>query len=667
MMVRTLAGFGIIGVLVLGNTASPREAAAAINLSPVLSGLTSPIFVTNAGDGSNRLFVVEQAGIIKVVQPGSATPTVFLDVHLRVLSGGERGLLGLAFHPQYATNRRFFVYYTRQTDGAIVLSEFRASANNPNVADPAEIVFFVIPHPAGNHNGGMIEFGPDGFLYVGTGDGGGGNDPGDNGQNIDTLLGKVLRIDVNQPNGAVPYSSPSSNPFSGPTAGADEIYAYGFRNPWRFSFDRANGALYLGDVGQGVIEEIDLVVNGGNYGWRTWEGTRCTGNDPGPCDPEGFVFPITEYSHTGGRCSVTGGYVYRGTQSSLPVGSYVFGDFCTGEIFLYQGGAASLLLDSTLALSSFGEDEAGELYVVGIGGTVHRIIQATAGVSSDFDGNLKADILWRHAGGTVAVWLMNGVNFAGAGTTGHLPTDWTIVGRGDFDADGKTDILWHRTGGDVAVWLMNGPAATTMAAVGNRTTDWRIVGVGDFDGDARADVLWRHTSGALSIWFMNGTTMTGSGSPSAVANDWTVVGVGDFSGDGKADILWRHTTGTLFVWLLNGATVIGAGSPGSVGNDWSVAGVGDFNTDGKSDVLWRHTSGSVSIWLLSGTGLLGSGSPGLVGNDWRIVGCADFNGDGRSDILWRHTSGAVHVWLINGTAISGSGTPGTVDMGWVIQ
>jgi len=354
-------------------TPALSEVAATIQLQPMLTGLSSPLYVTHAHDGSNRLFIVEQPGRIKVLQPGTASPTVLLDITSKVLSGGERGLLGLTFHPQFTANRRFFVDYTRQTDGATVIAEYHASASNPNVADTNETVLLTIAQPFPNHNGGMVEFGPDGFLYIGMGDGGSANDPGNRAQNIEERLGKILRIDVDHPNGSVPYSSPPDNPFFGPTPGADEIYALGLRNPWRFSFDRATGQLYAADVGQDAREEIDIITRGGNYGWRIFEGTRCTNLGPTSCTAGGFIAPIAEYTHSAGRCSITGGYVYRGAKSSLPVGAYVYGDYCTGEIFMLRDGAQSLLLDTSLSISSFGEDEAGEIYVVGLGGTVHRI------------------------------------------------------------------------------------------------------------------------------------------------------------------------------------------------------------------------------------------------------------------------------------------------------
>lgn len=573
----------------------------ALQLQLFLTGLSNPLYLTHSRDGTGRLFVVEQAGVVKVVQPGSTSPTVFLDITNLVLSGGERGLLGLAFHPQYSANGRLFVYYTRQPDGAIVIAEYARSPDNPDLAVslPNGGVLLVIPHPGfGNHNGGMIEFGPDGFLYAGTGDGGSANDPPNNAQNIESLLGKILRIDVDSApatsgaflaslyanalgrtpgadelaswmeflrancntagvqavvggffgspefagrplsvaghvttfyrtllgrdpdpaglaawadvlrqarlqialNGFIPsaefrtqlpdrtnrtaveavlasfyreilgrepdaqglaswvdfvvatgsletaaagflasaefearplsipgyitilyraflgrdpepaglaawqsvlqaaivaivqagfvpaaefnvaalcsqpYRIPD-NPFVG-VAGADEIYAYGLRNPFRFSFDRETSQLFVADVGQNAFEEIDIVTRRANMGWRVFEGFTCTGTDPGLCgNPTGFTPPIAVYDHSLGRCSVTGGYVYRGAAGVLPGGTYVFGDFCSGEILTIDSNQAPLPpLLTGLRISSFGEDEAGELYVVDLGGTVHRLV-----------------------------------------------------------------------------------------------------------------------------------------------------------------------------------------------------------------------------------------------------------------------------------------------------
>ena len=348
---------------------------AAIRLVPIVpSGLSAPVFVGHAGDGSNRLFIVEQGGVIKVVQPGSSMPTTFLDIRTRIRSGGERGLLGLAFHPQYASNGRFFVFYTRSGDGALVIAEYRVSAN-PDVASSTETILLTIPHPTNaNHNGGMLAFGSDNNLYIGVGDGGSANDPQNNAQNIEVLLGKILRINVDQadPVAGTRYSSPPDNPFVN-TTGRDEIFAFGLQNPSRFSFDRLTGDQWVADGGQGARDEVNTpIITGGNYGWRVFEGSRCTNTDPSLCTASNSVPPLFDYPHVSGRCSLTGGYVYRGSQSVVDSGTYVFGDNCSGEIFMWNG-TQTLLLDTAMNISSFGEDQQGELYVVDVRGSISRI------------------------------------------------------------------------------------------------------------------------------------------------------------------------------------------------------------------------------------------------------------------------------------------------------
>jgi len=334
----------------------------------VSTGLAAPLFITHAGDGSGRLFVLEQSGRIRVVAGGSLVQRPFLDIADRVLAGGERGLLGLAFHPQFSANGRFFVNYTRRPDGVTVISEFRVSTD-PNVAlATTERVLLRQFQPYANHNGGMLAFGPKGYLFIGLGDGGSTGDPGNRAQNPAALLGKILRIDVN---GVQPYAIPPDNPFA-TSGGRREIYALGFRNPWRFSFDRSTGQLYAGDVGQGSVEEIDIVSRGGNYGWHIMEGDRCYQPATG-CNRQGLTLPIATYSHTGGRCSIAGGYVYRGSAVPALVGTYVYADYCTGEIFGRRSGQSSRLLDTNRNIASFGENQAGELFVVGLGGTIERI------------------------------------------------------------------------------------------------------------------------------------------------------------------------------------------------------------------------------------------------------------------------------------------------------
>jgi glucose/arabinose dehydrogenase len=354
----------------LGGVATAR-AQAAIDLELVVDGLERPVFVGHAGDGSGRLFVLEQTGRIRIVAGGALLERPFLNLAGRIRAGGERGLLGLAFHPDYASNRRLLVNYTRDPDGATVIAEYRTTLRDPDRASRVERVLLTVAQPFSNHNGGMLAFGPDGHLYIALGDGGSGGDPQNHAQNPNSLLGKILRIDVD---GAQPYAIPPDNPFAA-GGGRREIFALGLRNPWRFSFDRRSGRLFAGDVGQNESEEIDIIRRGRNYGWRIMEGPLCFRPRTG-CDPSGLTLPVSSYRHVGGRCSITGGYVYRGSAIPDLVGTYLSGDLCTGEIFGMRQLVRSLLLDTGLRISSFGEDEAGEVYVVDLGGAVYRIISA---------------------------------------------------------------------------------------------------------------------------------------------------------------------------------------------------------------------------------------------------------------------------------------------------
>lgn len=358
----------------------------AIVLQPVASGLSRPLYVTNTGD--SRLFIVQQDGQVRISQNGALLPTPFLNITSITSCCGERGLIGLAFHPNYPATNFVFAHFTSNgatlpdgTPAALgdnVIMRFTASGN---VADPASgKTLLVIPQPFSNHNGGSIEFGPDNFLYIGKGDGGSGNDPGNRAQNINLLLGKILRIDVDQNVNTPPYYGiPAGNPFVN-APGADEVFLVGLRNPFRFSFDRANGDLWIGDVGQNAREEINqLPINaaapGRNLGWRIYEGTLCTNLDP--CVfPVNYLPPVAEYARVNPRCSITGGYVYRGTQIPALVGSYVYADYCSGEIFRLAGTTQEVMLDTTNFITSFGEDAAGELYITTASGQVLRIAPA---------------------------------------------------------------------------------------------------------------------------------------------------------------------------------------------------------------------------------------------------------------------------------------------------
>lgn len=345
----------------------------------VADGFQLPVYVTHAGDGSGRIFVVEKQGTIRIIQDGKVLPTPFLDITPVVRStGNEQGFLSFAFHPKYKENGYLFVSYS-DLQGDTAIARYQVSTADPNVADPASAKQILwSDQPYSNHNGGLIKFGPDGYLYVGMGDGGSAGDPLNAGQDRQTLLGKILRIDID--NGD-PYAIPTDNPYANGRDGKPEIWTYGWRNPWRFSFDRATGDMYIGDVGQNAIEEISFQPagkSGLNFGWKVMEGTACF-SPRANCDKNGLIMPIAEYSHRFGN-SVTGGYVYRGTAFPEMVGTYFYADFGSSRLWALQQTSPGVfetveLSRLNIGVSSFGEDEAGELYVTDyFDGGVYRLV-----------------------------------------------------------------------------------------------------------------------------------------------------------------------------------------------------------------------------------------------------------------------------------------------------
>lgn len=359
-----------------GAPAGPDAAAGKAGARLVRVGsFDSPVYVTAPPKDRRRLFVVEQTGRIRVLVAGKRRATPFLDVSRDITSGGEQGLLSMAFAPDYATSRRFYVYFTDR-NGNVRVQQFQRSNASPDRADrQSRRQVLLVRHPYANHNGGSLEFGPDGYLYVGIGDGGSEGDPNGNGPNLNTLLGKLLRI---EPLAGGGYRSPASNPFAG-KGGRPEIYSYGLRNPWRFSFDRKTGDLYIGDVGQNSYEEIDYARRGTalgrDYGWSCWEGRhrfntsrRCPNPTP----------PVLEYSHAGGACSVTGGVVVRDRRLPALAGRYLYGDFCAGVVRSFRVVNGKATGDSRVgftvpSLSSFGEDAGGRVYAVSLNGPVYRL------------------------------------------------------------------------------------------------------------------------------------------------------------------------------------------------------------------------------------------------------------------------------------------------------
>jgi len=458
-------------LFVLPFLATTISADASVSLEPVVDSLSQPVFVGHAGDQTGRLFIVEQVGTIRIVDQGQLVVEPFLDLSGKVDFGGEKGLLGLAFHPSYAANGRFFVNFTHLNgdDLKTVVAEYARSATDPNRADPgSERVLLEFDQPFGNHNGGMLAFGKDGFLYISTGDGGSGGDPQRNGQNRSTLLGNILRINVDQGD---PYSVPSDNPFVGEQGVRGEIWAYGFRNPWRFSFDSATGRLFAGDVGQNSWEEIDLVVKGGNYGWNVMEGNHCFSPSNG-CDQTGLQLPITELDRANAR-SITGGYIYRGQQRTELWGSYIFGDFSTGIIWALtedQEGnwVRQEILRTPHSISSFGEDENGELYVLDYLGTLYqlrfgwRLFFAQAGDGETGAGSLSSGVVLINNGssavsGTVVFFSQDGVPRVltiGESTADSFPFDLSPRSSLVLQTSGDADPLyvgWAEAATDVPI------------------------------------------------------------------------------------------------------------------------------------------------------------------------------------------------------------------------
>ena len=369
----------IILVLILVSLVAvePGWAAPAVHLQFVVSGLTAPLDFQSPRDGTGRFFIVEQAGTIRIVKGKKVLAPSFLDISSIIVSGGETGLLGLAFHPQYKSNGRFFLNYTRRVSGQLqtAIAEYHVSPTNPNLADPnSGKVLLSFDQPFDNHKGGQLAFGLDGFLYIGTGDGGSGGDPQGNGQKLTTLLGKMLRIDVNS---GSPYEIPPDNPFVGVGGAKGEIWAYGFRNPWRFSFDKTSKRLFVGDVGQDAWEEVDILTKGGNFGWNIMEGNHCY--PPGSnCNKTGLIPPIGEYSHSEG-IAVIGGYVYRGAGIPVLKGLYVFGDFGSGQVWTLQETQPGTwtrapLLSTGINISAFGRAGNNELYVLDYNGTLYKLV-----------------------------------------------------------------------------------------------------------------------------------------------------------------------------------------------------------------------------------------------------------------------------------------------------
>lgn len=642
-------------------TSVPGAAAVAATLPPgfvetrIVTGLSSPTAMALAPDG--RFFVCEQGGSLRVIKNGALLTTPF--VALTVDSAGERGLLGVALDPGFASNQHVYVYHTVSTSPRHNrVSRFTASGD---VAQPgSEIVVLELDDlsSATNHNGGAIHFGPDGKLYVAVGD----NASAADAQSLSTRHGKLLRIN---PDGSIP----TDNPFYTQAIGANRaIWALGLRNPFTFTFQRGAARMFINDVGGVLWEEINDGIAGANYGWPTSEGP------PPPTPNPAFTYPLHAYGHGSGPtvgCAITGGAFYNPASVGFPaesVGKYYFADVCSGWIRRFDpdtglsiGFAAGILQPVDLLVSS-----AGDLYYLARGfGELWRVSYPPGPGAppplADFDGDGRDDVLWREQGGALYAWLMNGTSLgAGSATVSAAGPDWQARAVADFDGDGSGDVLWRHRSGTTYLWFLSGASVTGRSYTGAQADNsWRIEGVDDFDGNGRADILWRHSSGALYVWLMSGAAVSTVAALPSVDLAWQVQATADFNGDGMADVLWRDTvSGATYAWLLSGSSVIGqAYTTAQADSTWQVRGAGDVDGDGKGDLVWRHSSGLVYLWLMNGTALKpGSAALPSVDGSWALAGLGDLDGDGRRDLLWRESaSGSTYVWFLNGATVVNQG------------
>ena len=664
----------------------PHSQVASISATRVATGLGQTLFAAAPPGDNGRLFIVEKTGTIKILDlnNGQILSTPFLNVSAQIATAGEQGLLGLAFDPNFAQNGYIYVNLINLA-GDTEIRRYQVSATDPNVVNPASATLIIsIDQPnAANHKGGWLGFGPDGYLYAALGDGGGGGDTFHNGQNMDSLLGKMLRLDVHSD--AFPgdpnrnYAIPSDNPFVG-VPGADEIWALGLRNPWRPGFDRATGDLYIADVGQGTWEEINIGINGANYGWNAFEGPAAfPGGDP--VSGGTLTFPIHSYGRTVGQ-SITGGYVYRGVSEGLQ-GQYFFADFSSNKVFTLRfDGTSWIATDRTAQIkpdigainnpSSFGEDGRGNLYLVDIDGDVFRLTPngTSADQADDLQGLGGNDMLFGGSGNdTLDGGADNDTLYGGDGAdrlVGGLGDDQLFGDQGNDTADGGSGIDYFDGGAgwdqalfdvasNTATITHNANGTTTVTYTGAtqtltnvevlRFTDvsvaLRAATPNDFRASNTSDVLFRNNStGDTGFYAINNGHFAGWHHVGGSSPAYSAVGIGDFSGDGTSDILFRNnTTGDTGFYQISNGAFAGWHAIGGSSAAYSVVGVGDFNADGDSDILFRNnTTGDTGFYQINDGAFAGWHAVGGSSTAYNVVGVGDFNGDTVSDILFRNNA-----------------------------
>lgn len=694
-----------------------------VQAQPYVTGLSFPVAFIPDPTSASRQFVVEQTGRIRVVIDGVLLPADFLDVQALVTPRtpieAERGLLGMVLAPDYPTSGRFFIAYTRAGElddpirGDIVISRYTRSSDDPLIASPGSRFDLrwgsssgpaYIEHSARpSHNGGCMEFGPDGYLYIGLGDGGGNGDADNNAQNPLELKGKILRIDVDVPDSDPQgYAIPPDNPFvdETPIAALPEIWAFGVRNPWRFTFDNpalgGTGALMIADVGQDRWEEINYEPageGGRNYGWKIREGSNPYFNTeiPGYVAPPPAFLPLTDsafdYFHSIGQSqvegfSVTGGYIYRGQDLGDAMrGRYFFADFSDARLWSAQvtpAGSSATFSDivehtadaSPGHMSSFAVDQAGELYLVTYGGpnqglvsrlvcgvTVTDVVRSfsNAGGTGTLRVTAAANCPWSVSAADPWITLVSNAQHTGSGTVVFrtAPYDGDTARETTLTVGGRTIVIEQRPSPPV---------------------------FGDVDGQASADILWQHDDGRVSTWLMSGLTVLegiplGPGSVSDPA--WRVAASGDFDRDGSHDVVWQHQTdGRVALWLMSGRTLLSGVSLGQVSETaWKIHCAADMNQDGWMDLVWRHRDdGRISVWVMRGADVTDGRllSPEAVPDlTWQIAAAADMNADGHTDLLWQNlSSGLISVWYMDRTTLTEGvllSPPQVDDTSWRIR
>jgi len=546
-----------------------------------------------APDG--RLFVCEQAGALRVVKNGTLLPTPFVTVP--TTTAGERGLLGIAFDPAFALNGFVYVYYTA-TSPAVHnrISRFTASGDVA-VAGSERILFELYNLNATNHNGGALNFGPDGKLYAAVGE----NSNGANSQTLTNVLGKMLRLNKD---GTIPID----NPFFATASGKNRaIWALGLRNPFTFAFNASGSMMFINDVGESTWEEIDDGAAGANYGWPTAEG---------PTTVPGFTSPRYAYTHADGSCAITGGAFYDPPVATFPssyANDYFFADFCGGWIRRLDPAAGNTVTTFATGIANPVDlkvsNDGGLFYLARGAGAVYRIDPTASGAS------YRLFFQNKNTGGLMA-WDMIGtrrVNTPGVSPASIGSAPWRIVGSGDFDGDGQMDLVWRSDAGAVAVTLMNGVTAVgfkVVALTSPLASD--IKAVADMNGDGNPDLIWQRDDGTLSVWYMNGTDISSLGllTPANLLNaDTQIAAAADLNGDGKVDLLLQNTTtGALTVWLMNGATRVGvraivpnvSGAP-----EWRARVFVDIDGNGTPDLIWENlVTGQLAAWLMNGTSVI---------------------------------------------------------------